>query len=149
MKLKEVLKLILSEKDNLTAKEIHTIILSKGIIIVKGKTPEATISRILSAYSDNSNVKSKYKKKLFIITSTSPNRYSLIKEEYELTENDLILKYLIDKGVRCLKIEDKDGEELESVYLNEDDYTCFYKTTKKLADKNEVFMDKFIKLLIK
>jgi hypothetical protein len=52
----------------------------------------------------------------------------------------------VDASIHCLKVEDKNGDELEGVYLSED-YTCFIKANKKLVEKNEVYLNMFINLL--
>ncbi len=68
------------------------------------------------------------------------------------TEKKLI-KEMVDDGIRCLKIEDKDGVEVEAVYLN-DDYTSFIKVSKfrsKYADNLMIksYIAEFINLLVR
>lgn len=63
-------------------------------------------------------------------------------------EEKKIIKELVDNDIHCLKIENKNGEELESVYLT-DDYTAFVKVSRYSGKNKKTFLDTFIKLLQK
>jgi len=148
MKIKDAAIAILKEKDNLSTSEIYNEIFANGIEIeTNGKTPKSTLSAMLSSYSNNPDKSFHYKNIIFSFSNTTPKRYSLIKKENIKTNTDII-KHLVDNGVRCLKIEDTNGNEIESIYL-EPNYTWFMKTTEKCVEKNELFLDMFIKLLEK
>lgn len=93
-------------------------------ISTKGKTPIASLSSILLAYSNNSNnVTFHYKKQLFTIISENPNKYDLI-----------------DKSIKSInnseEITDIDNDEIP----DEIEYESFYEC---VLDDNETILKIF------
>ena len=78
-------QLILKENGNkpMSANDIWDIIDDRDLVETKGTTPWSTLNAQMLQYSDNSNTKFKYKKKLFTITETNPAKFKLIKNEVQ------------------------------------------------------------------
>ena len=90
-------QIVLNDYENtpMSAEEIWEEIELRNIVDTKGSTPKASLNTILLKYSDNSNVSKGYKKKIFTIVSTNPNKFKLINNNVqniiEETENYFLL----------------------------------------------------------
>lgn len=78
-------QLVLKENDNkpMSAKEIWSIIEDRGLVQTKGTTPWATLNASMLQYSDNSNVTTRRKTKLFTTIETNPVKFKLISNEVQ------------------------------------------------------------------
>ena len=76
-------QLILKENDNrpMSANEIWDIIDDRDLVETKGTTPWTTLNATMLQYSDNSNVKNKYKKTIFTIVETNPAKFKLLNDK--------------------------------------------------------------------
>ena len=78
-------QIILNDYDNspMTSQEIWEEIEFRNLVETKGTTPWSSLNTIMLQYSDNSNLSTKRKTKLFTIVETNPVKFQLIKNEVQ------------------------------------------------------------------